>query len=277
MEKQIALPTKQPISLTEVKEHLRVETTDEDDLLTAYIEAATRMVEQNLNRSLVLTEYQKVFDYWPHDGGDHYSPHLSNLERNAMFLEHPPVKQVDSITYVDGDGATQTLAAADYQVDLFREPARIMPAWGKHWPTGVRYQANSITATYKAGYLIPFTVNTGTDVITTPGYSPSNGTRVRFSTSGGLLPSPLSALTDYYVVSASGTSWSVSLTEGGASVDITDAGGGLLFVGELPAVVSQALKLLIGHWFWNREAVGSAGTEIELAYGSLLNAARWTL
>ena len=43
----------EPISLTEVKSHLRLDTDDEDDLLNSLIAAATNLVEEYLGKTLI--------------------------------------------------------------------------------------------------------------------------------------------------------------------------------------------------------------------------------
>lgn len=43
----------------------------------------------------------------------------------------------------------------------------------------------------------------------------------------------------------------------------------------VPSIAKQAIKLLVGHWYRNREAVGQVGEEISLAYNSLIERLRW--
>lgn len=43
----------------------------------------------------------------------------------------------------------------------------------------------------------------------------------------------------------------------------------------VPAMARHAMRLLIGHWFENREAVGTVPGEIALGYESLINGIRW--
>lgn len=43
----------------------------------------------------------------------------------------------------------------------------------------------------------------------------------------------------------------------------------------VPAIAKQAILLLVGHWYENREAVGKVPDEIALGFESLLNAIRW--
>ena len=62
-------------------------------------------------------------------------------------------------------------------------------------------------------------------VITSPGYNPANGDAVAFSfASGGSMPTGLTAGTRYYVVSASGNTFSVSATKGGAAINTSSTG-----------------------------------------------------
>lgn len=67
----------------------------------------------------------------------------------------------------------------------------------------------------------------GTDVITSAGHGYLNGDRVRVTTSAADLPAGLTVDTDYYVRDATTDTFKVSLTDGGAVVDITDAGTGV--------------------------------------------------
>lgn len=44
---------------------------------------------------------------------------------------------------------------------------------------------------------------------------------------------------------------------------------------KVPAQVKHAMKMLIGHWYANREAVGNVGREVEIAVHALLQPLRW--
>ncbi len=58
---------------------------------------------------------------------------------------------MSAITYVDNDGATQTLAADQYLVDAKSAPGRITPAYGLVWPV-TRWQNNAVCVRFVAGY-----------------------------------------------------------------------------------------------------------------------------
>lgn len=76
---------------------------------------------------------------------------------------------------------------------------------------------------------VTFTVDTSTDILTTQVRSFSDGDTVYVTTSD-TLPSPLDWITTYYVVSSTGTSFKLSLTFGGAAINITTAGTGVHYI-----------------------------------------------
>lgn len=71
-----------------------------------------------------------------------------------------------------------------------------------------------------------YTANAGTDTLTcTVSHGLSNGDRVRVKAhANGAIPGGLSETVEYYVISASGAALQLSLTAGGAAVNLTDAG-----------------------------------------------------
>lgn len=70
-----------------------------------------------------------------------------------------------------------------------------------------------------------------------------------------------------------GKSWpTATLRPGGAIVVRYVAGYGL--AAAVPETARQAMRLLIGHWYEHREAVGTVGKELEFALSALLEADR---
>lgn len=66
-------------------------------------------------------------------------------------------------------------------------------------------------------------------VVTAPGYAPTNGDAVSLSfTSGGSIPTGLTVGTTYYVVSASGNTFSLSATKGGSAINTSSTGANLV-------------------------------------------------
>jgi len=108
----------------------------DDPLLTALITSARVAAETMTNRALVTQTWDLVLDRFP--GWE-------------MHIPKAPLQSVSSISYVDSNGVTQTLAATDYQVDPKSEPGRITPAYGQVWPSA-RGQMNAVTMRFVAGY-----------------------------------------------------------------------------------------------------------------------------
>lgn len=135
----ITAPAVQPLTLEEVKEHLRVDYTDADALITAYIEAATSYVQGRngfTGRALVTQTWELVIDHFP---------------LHEIKIPLPPLQSVESIKYDASDGLETTLATDQYWVDDVSEPAWIVPITGG-WPTGVLSAINAVRIRFVAGY-----------------------------------------------------------------------------------------------------------------------------
>lgn len=141
--KRTVAPTELPISLDEVKDHLRYTASDQDAPLMAYIRAAVEQLDGAaglLNRALVTQTWEWKFRCFP--AGDWFRVPL------------PPLQSVSSIQYIDTNGDTQTLAASKYNVldtDNPTRQGRVELAYGEVWPT-LRDQENAVTVTFVAGY-----------------------------------------------------------------------------------------------------------------------------
>jgi hypothetical protein len=101
--------------------------------------------------------------------------------------------------------------------------------------------------------MAPFTAATS-DVLTISGRSFTVGDRVRIVNSGGSLPTGLAPNTDYFVIAGP----KLSLTSGGAAVDVVGAGTGTHYIGtdiQGFETLRAAIKLAVAHWFEHRESV----------------------
>jgi len=135
----ITPPAVQPLTLDEVKLHLRVDNTDEDSLITGYIDATTSWVDGEygfLGRALVTQTWELVLDTFP---------------LHEIKIPLPPLQSVDSIRYDDPAGAEQLMTVDQYYVDNVSEPAWIVPATAG-WPTNVLNAVNAVRVRFIAGY-----------------------------------------------------------------------------------------------------------------------------
>ncbi len=253
-------PAALPIHINDLKYQAQaaIDEVGDDATFTQHLASAVDEVEKDTDRAMVWRKIRLTLDCWP----------------DEIELPVNPVLSIVSIQYVDTAGDTQTLSTSRYQTDLYDEPARIRSAYGYDWPTVRSDTIKPITVTFTAGYLANFTVSTSTNVLTVSGYTPVDGDSWRLSASGGDLPAGLESNTDYYVVSSSGQTCSLSLTAGGSAVDITDTGtGGLYFLGELPARLKQAVLVRAAMELTERESYKYA--DYEQGYRRLVDGGRW--
>lgn len=139
-------PTTYPVSLEEVKLHLRLaDQSEEDALLTILIDAATAQAELFTQRRFVSQTWKLYLDSWPGDG--------------VILLPYPPLQSVTYIKYYDTQGTLQTLSTSDYVVDSNNFPARIVPAPQLVWPSLQTDKVNGIEIKFISGYLNTTAVN----------------------------------------------------------------------------------------------------------------------
>ena len=260
-------PAVEPVSLEHLKNHLRVQHDAEDGLIRATAMAAREQFERLANRAICSQTWELSLDDWCAD----------------IRLPRPPLQRVLSVSYRDANGATQTLPTTQYEVDTTSEPGRIVPAYGVTWPT-VYAAPNVVTIRYVAGFATPVTlipIVMWSDTFTSAGRDFLDGEMVTLSLVAEdqfMLPSPLSSSRLYYVVSASGANFSLSLTPGGSVVliDGTRLVVGQLFVGGIPEGIRAYIKMMLGHWYEHREAItiGNSVNEIPLAAESLFQSYR---
>lgn len=80
-----------------------------------------------------------------------------------------------------------------------------------------------------AGAVWAFTALASTDIITAYGHTLANGDRVVLKQVASALPTGLSADTVYYVVSSATDTFQLSLTSGGAAINFTTNGAGVVY------------------------------------------------
>jgi len=137
--------TAEPVSLDEQKLHLRIDGDDDDSYIASCITAARQWIEGQTNHAIMDQTWDYTIDYsWP----------AKHLTRRIDFPLNPVQSQASpetiSITYVDDDGASQTLATSQYTIVARRHGSYIVPAYNVTWPT-IRMVPNAITVRFVAG------------------------------------------------------------------------------------------------------------------------------
>lgn len=150
--KRITGPSTQCVTLAEVRAFLRIDTTSDDYMLTAFIQSAESYAENYMKRSINKQRWELRLDEFP--GDDEASADIE--------LPRPPLTTVTSevvISYVKDTtaGDTTSLASTVYTVDYYSEPGIIYPAYDNEWPTP-RDEKNAVRITYYSGYSTPANV-----------------------------------------------------------------------------------------------------------------------
>lgn len=129
-------PTVDPISVDDVKCNLGIEGHDDDSQIASRIDAVRDAAEGVLWSALLTqTLTLKIDCGFP----------------SCIVLPRAPLQSVTSITYIDQNGDTQTLATDQYTVDTDSKPGRIVPAYNVTWPS-TRYVIQAVTVEFVAGY-----------------------------------------------------------------------------------------------------------------------------
>ncbi len=110
----ITPPAAEPLTLAQVKAHLRLDGNADDALLTSLIAAARRYLEATTGLALITQKLRFYFDDWPADG----------LIQPAIA----PLQSVESVTVYDASGNPQPVSLDGHVLDAVSTPARLFLA-----------------------------------------------------------------------------------------------------------------------------------------------------
>ncbi len=130
---QISPPSAEPITLSELKDHLRITDANEDALINGALVAAVRAIEARGSLALLTQQWRLTLDAVPDE---------------TVILPLSPMTSIDVVTVIDTAGAPQILAAALYETAP-GSPGRLRPAGP--WPNpGPRL--NGVQIDFTVGY-----------------------------------------------------------------------------------------------------------------------------
>jgi uncharacterized phiE125 gp8 family phage protein len=255
----VTAPTAEPVSLDEVKLHLRVDSDAEDTLIAGLNSTARDYAESFTQRAIPQQTWDLKLDGFPCE----------------IWLPKAPCISVTSITYIDTNGDSQTLSTALYTADLPVGPkaraGRIVPAYNQHWPQ-TRCVPNAVTVRFVAGYAgtaLTLASLTQTAGVATATVTAGHGmTDLQMVTIAGASQAGYNGSFVATVVSATTFTFSV------ASATVSPATGTVTATPDpVPAGIKAAIKILVATWFGPvREAVniGNITNEIPMAVNALL-------
>lgn len=135
--KLITPPAAEPVTLQEAKDHLRITGSDEDALLTTFIEVAREYCEEYQNKAYITQTWDLSLDEFP---------------KSPYSLPKPPLQSISSIKYYDQDGTEHEFNASNYLVDTASVKGRVSLAYGKSWPSVTLQPINGVVIQFVAGY-----------------------------------------------------------------------------------------------------------------------------
>lgn len=122
-------PGDEPVDLATVRQHCRVDTTADDNLLAGYLTASRIMAEGYLSRALLTQTL-----LWTVRPESMLRPERSHL-RHPIELPRAPIQSIESVTVLDDRGNSTTILPATlpitpppftgYIIDLTTTPARL--------------------------------------------------------------------------------------------------------------------------------------------------------
>lgn len=113
-------PTTEPLALSDLKNHLRVDSNDDDEYVQDLMQTARIMVEQYTNRALLTQTYDFYYDCFP--AGD--------------IIEIPiaPLQSVTHLKYINNSETLTTYSTDYYTVDTTGQCGRIIHDYDTAWP-----------------------------------------------------------------------------------------------------------------------------------------------
>ncbi|MBW1612412.1 MAG: phage head-tail connector protein [Deltaproteobacteria bacterium] len=124
--------TSEPVTLAEVKSHMKVYINDDDEYISSLITAAREKYEADTLRQIMEATWQLYLDRFT----------------SQVNIERCPVKSIESVKYNDSGSQEQTMTKdTDYYSDVLSEPGKVrfvnMPATDG--------RPNAICIEFKAG------------------------------------------------------------------------------------------------------------------------------
>ena len=148
------------ISIVDMKSFLRVDNSDDDVVISAYLATATEAIKQHLRVALLTETFVLKADGFAYADADERlialgagihtgsRPYLLG-GGDTLDIPFPTLQSVTSVVTYDRGNNASTYDASNYQVDL--QSGRIYLNEGSVWPSDLRAQ-DAVQVTYVAGY-----------------------------------------------------------------------------------------------------------------------------
>ncbi len=130
-------PAVEPVTPDEAKAYLRVETADEDVLISRLIGAARHAAERATGRAFIAQSWRMTLDRWPRG--------------RVLELPFPPLQAVNAVVLIDEAGTESPWPAGNIVADTASQPGRVALRGGVAPPIPERDLAG-VAVDFTAGY-----------------------------------------------------------------------------------------------------------------------------
>lgn len=128
-------PTVEPVTLEKAKLHLKVDSADDNVLITALITTARQLAEKETKRAFITQTWEMILD----------------SAKNEIEIPKPPLQSVTSIKVIDDAGNETVVDSSYYDVDASENsPGRVRIKSGCSWPPHRGFA--SFIIEFKVGY-----------------------------------------------------------------------------------------------------------------------------
>lgn len=153
-------PEVEPVSLLDVKKHLRIDDSSDDSVIADDIIDARRFIEDKTGLAFVTQSWRLSLDRWP-AGGEAWwdgvrEMSITELYKSSVYqsvsLPRYPLQSITSVTvYDEASNSTAITVANVFDVDTYQMPGRLTLKRGQTWPVALRAN-DAIQIVYVAGY-----------------------------------------------------------------------------------------------------------------------------
>lgn len=148
--KIITQPSVEPLTLSYVKNYLKLDgISADDDLVEAMLTAARERCEEYCNIKFIDTVIEQVYDEFP----------KGRTLENCLHLTVGNVSSVEFVKYYDESGTLQTWSDTSYDIDTYDKAGRICVTTGESYPSSDTDRINNVVVRYTSGF-----GTSGTDV-----------------------------------------------------------------------------------------------------------------
>lgn len=114
----VTAPAVRPLTIADVREHLRIDDNESDTKLNRLIRVALNHAESMTGRALITQTIDATYDTWC----------------SLITIPRGQLQSVTSVKYQDDDDVEQTVDTSVYRVNTSVDPGRVELGYGEDWP-----------------------------------------------------------------------------------------------------------------------------------------------